>query len=254
MKRARTNSAPTGGGVESSGAAPPPARSELDAHLSALSLGYDARNDAADALARGSRELTTKSKRLIFDLLRLSGRSAAHVELETRAGRAQMQQLCANLRRSVPADQYWPLHRAFSPGLQECVEAALLYEYLVQGRLASMSELNDAWTWESSEGRPSSSAGASSSGSSSSGGLIREDDYLLGLCDLTGELMRLSLQPSYARSAERSGQLLDFARAIAGEFAAQTLPGAVYGSKLAVLSSSILKMEQNYFDLIVRCS
>lgn len=104
----------------------------------------------------------------------------------------EVQRLFASIRQEIPRDQFWRYQRNVSPGLQEYIEALSFTHYLETGQLVSYNQVQQSLSDENGVVRPA---------------LVEEcvaptnlqffplplEDYLLGLSDLTGELMRYAI-------------------------------------------------------------
>ena len=89
--------------------------------------------------------------------------------------------IATRIASELTDERYLQFHRAFSPGLQEYVEASLFLGYLEHQRLRSCKELEAELAEE-----------CSASGISFNMRLL-STDYILGAADLTGEVMRLCI-------------------------------------------------------------
>ncbi|KAE9451134.1 hypothetical protein C3L33_16967, partial [Rhododendron williamsianum] len=93
---------------------------------------------------------------------------------------AVTEQYVARLIKELEGTDFWKLRRAYSPGVvQEYVEAATLCKFCKTGTLLNLDEINSALS-------PLSDPSVDPL-------RINVLDYLLGLADLTGELMRLAI-------------------------------------------------------------
>lgn len=98
----------------------------------------------------------------------------------------EVQQLLGKMAPELSGAQCWRYHSAVSPGIQEYLEALSLTHYLDKGALITYEEAQQSLTDHG--GVPYM--------------LLNTEDYLLGLSDLTGELMRLAI----SGIAKRGGQ------------------------------------------------
>lgn len=89
----------------------------------------------------------------------------------------EVQKMYANMAHELSGDKFWRYQRAVSPGLQEYLEALSLAHYLDKGTLITFQEAQR--TISDDQGVPYFP--------------LDMEDYLLGLSDLTGELMRLAI-------------------------------------------------------------
>ncbi|CAM8984011.1 unnamed protein product [Rhodiola kirilowii] len=128
--------------------------SMLSISMSLFGLGSGLSNDKRERLVKASRDITMNSKKVIFQVHRISKDNKDEVlEKAEKDLKAVMDQHIARLLKELNGTDFWKLRRAYSPGVQEFIEAWPVIEPLQINIL----------------------------------------DYLLGLADLTGELMRLAM-------------------------------------------------------------
>jgi len=89
----------------------------------------------------------------------------------------EAQDIYANLQTELEGDKFWRYQRQVSPGLQEYIEALSFAHYLDHGTLITFDEVQQ--TLADPQGNPYFP--------------LPVEDYLLGLSDLTGELMRFAI-------------------------------------------------------------
>ncbi|SCZ92711.1 BZ3500_MvSof-1268-A1-R1_Chr5-2g08129 [Microbotryum saponariae] len=257
-------------------------RTELDAHVG-LSLPA-IRDHRRERVIKTSRDITALSKKLIFTLHRITNTPRATVLKEAEAKIAQLRELFIKVHVEVQGDQFWryvldkrtcvnvilaeplllnPHHRyekAISPGMQEYLEGWTFYYYILHRRIPTLSEaqasLLPPLPAESSEStttpyeRPP---------------LVRVtgEDYLGGIADLTGELMRLaiasigkSLAAATAAAGGDKGEDIDdlgrLVRAMKGDLDPLAPYARWLGKKLVVLDQSLSKIELASYNLKVR--
>ncbi|XP_010665826.1 uncharacterized protein LOC104883076 isoform X2 [Beta vulgaris subsp. vulgaris] len=92
---------------------------------------------------------------------------------------AMRDQHVSRLVKELNRTDFWKLRRAYSPGVQEYVEAATFCKFCRAGTLLNLDEMNTTFLQLSD--------------SCIEPLQINILDYLLGLVDLTGELMRLAI-------------------------------------------------------------
>lgn len=116
-----------------------------------------------------------------------------------------IQKLFAGMREEVAGDRFWRYQRNVSPGLQEYIEALSFAHYLEFRTLISYDEVQK--TISDEDGKPVrftiASAVPQCLTSSTQYFPLPMEDYLLGLADLTGELMRYAIS-SISRRGGRS--------------------------------------------------
>ena len=161
---------------------------------------------------------------------------------------AEVQSLLRTMREDLEGDRFWRYQAAISPGLQEYIEALAFAHYLEHGTLVSYlqvqatlrytligsssqneKENKDKDKGEISHSRDSDGDRTGDDGNpegkgendSETGGGERQkdlfklpyDDYLLGVSDLTGELMRFAISAITSRGGRQvARQVSDFVR------------------------------------------
>jgi predicted translin family RNA/ssDNA-binding protein len=149
----------------------------------------------------------------------------------------------------------WRYQRQISPGIQEFIEAFSFERYVQQQRLVSFQEVAEALPKEV---------------------LLTEEDYLLGLYDLTGEMMRFAVtamatgggatsqsMDGSADSESRGGlpksqsAIVVDLRAMRARFEALNIPHPHGGlrdvhKKAEVMQASVEKVEKAAYGVLVR--
>ncbi|KAI6045061.1 Translin [Pisolithus marmoratus] len=145
---------------------------------------FDAQNDRRESLIKASRDVTNLSKKVIFLLHRIMNEDVQDASAQSRrASQSGMEKLrevqavYAKIKVELQGDLFWRHHRAISPSLQEYVEAISFAWYLGHSTLVSFSQVQQELSDEN--GIPFFP--------------LPLEDYLCGLSDLTGELMRLAI-------------------------------------------------------------
>ncbi|KAG2156480.1 Translin, partial [Suillus bovinus] len=144
----------------------------------------DEHHDRRERLIKISRDATNLSKKVIFLLHRAmteefndDSNPSLRVVRRGREKLQEVQALYAQIRLEVQAERFWHYQRAVSPGLQEYIEALGFAHYLEHGTLVSYEEVQLSLSDEN--GIPYFT--------------LPKEDYLLGLSDVTGELMRFAI-------------------------------------------------------------
>ena len=113
-----------------------------------IAEALDAKNDLFEVLVKNSRDTTIESKRIIFLLLRCGGMSRDSLEVHQilADARQRLQQLrssaMAAIARDLGGEDPNLFGRAYSPGLQEYIEAESLFHFLDKGN-QSTNQWND---------------------------------------------------------------------------------------------------------------
>ncbi|KAI0076266.1 Translin [Panus rudis PR-1116 ss-1] len=214
-------------------------RNELDEH-----------NDRRERLIKSSRDVTNLSKKVIFLLHRIMTEDAAPEEQDDRAralcaaSRAKeklkdIQQMFAAFKDEVRGDRFWRYQHNVSPGLQEYIEALSFAHYLETDKLISFDEVQR--TLSDEEGNPYFP--------------LPLEDYLLGLSDLTGELMRYAISSISRRGGRlKANEVCTFVRGCRADFEAYTPYFRDLRKKQNVTTQSLEKIEDAAYAIAVRSS
>ncbi|KAH9295345.1 hypothetical protein KI387_038933, partial [Taxus chinensis] len=158
-------------------------------------------NDKRERLVKASRDVTQNSKKVIFQVHRIGNDDKETVLKQAEKDlSAVTRQHLSRITKELQGndDNAWKLRRAFSPGIQEYVEAATVLEFCKSGKLLTLADLN--------------SDISKLSDLSTSQFKINILDYLLGIGDLTGELMRLAISRVAGGEVETAKSICNFVR------------------------------------------
>ncbi|XP_068663359.1 uncharacterized protein [Aristolochia californica] len=137
-------------------------------------------NDKRERLVKASRDVTINSKKVIFQVHRISKHNKEEVLEKAQKDLASVtDNYMSKLVKELQGSDFWKLRRAYSPGVQEYIEAATLCKFCKSGSLMTLDEVNKNLLLLSDPSREPLQ--------------INVLDYLLGVGDLTGELMRLAI-------------------------------------------------------------
>ncbi|KAF3943516.1 hypothetical protein CMV_029937 [Castanea mollissima] len=137
-------------------------------------------NEKRERVVKASRDITSNSKKVIFQVHRISKHNREEVLGKAEKDlKAVTDQYVSQLVKELHGTDFWKLRRAYSPGVQEYIEAATFCSFCKSGNLLTLDEINATLL--------------SLSDPSLEPLQINVLDYLLGLADLTGELMRLAI-------------------------------------------------------------
>ncbi|PAA89374.1 hypothetical protein BOX15_Mlig001638g2, partial [Macrostomum lignano] len=202
----------------------------------------DVKQDRRERIVKLSRDITMESKRLIFTLHRVAGASdeerlAVLTEVSQRLDKLIASKLLP-ISSELTGQDPWEYRRAYSPGLQELIEAMTFLEFLSTGRLLSLSGgVRDRLP---------------------SGLLVSQFDYLLGVCDLSGELMRLALNAAAKADFDTPERVLAFLQKLLG--CCETVPDRGpdwfpkdFAGKLETMRQSVEKVETVCYQQCLRC-
>lgn len=199
-------------------------------------------NEKRERVVKVSRDITMNSKKVIFQVHRLSKDNKEEV-LE-KAGKdleAVRDQHFARLMKELQGTDFWKLRRAYSPGVQEYVEAATFYKFCLSGTLCTLDEINTTLVPLSDPSLEPLQ--------------INILDYILGLADLTGELMRMAIGRISDGEIEFAQRICQFVRQIHRELmlvVPKMDDSYDMKSKMEVMLQSVIKIENACFSVHVR--
>ncbi|KAF4520984.1 hypothetical protein B566_EDAN002480 [Ephemera danica] len=219
----------------------------------------DAKHDKYERLVKLSRDVTIESKRIIFLLHTITGSQAED----------RFHHLEDNLLRAIAVelkgeDPYQFL-RGFAPGIQEYIEAKSFYVYLKEDRLEHWKNIQEILKFEMKPiptvvepgmtPTEETTVVAQEKEPEKVVALLPPTDYILGLADLTGELMRRCINCLGMGQVEMCYQACNFMRDIHRGFLGTNVQGCKeLGRKLYVLRQSLVKTENACYTIHVRGS
>ncbi|XP_013420190.1 translin-associated protein X isoform X2 [Lingula anatina] len=230
----------------------------------------DGRHDKYERLVKLSRDVTIDSKRTIFLLHRSTGsESKAHImeEAEDKLRQIQLTKF-KPIAAELQNEDVHQFLRAISPGLQEYIEAVSFFHYLRDGTLVSLEQVQKDLVFDLNANltNPVSEMESTRSGSPSAENTSTENtvklaevyvspmDYVLGIADLTGELMRMAINSVGTGDLELPFTLCSFMRVIHDAFLSFGNVARELPRKLAVLKQSLQKVESACYTVQVRGS
>ncbi|KAJ6032831.1 uncharacterized protein N7446_008875 [Penicillium canescens] len=223
-------------------------RDELDEH-----------HDRRERIIKKSRDITALSKKIIFALQRVRATNQPLPPKIAQENQVRFDQIHALFEAVVPEQlgiNSWRYQRQLSPGIQEFIEAVSFDHYLRTQTLISHAEVATRVPAQI---------------------LVTEEDYLLGLFDLTGEMMRfavLSLSSGNTAATKTGetvteskaptlspsqGDIVIDLRAMRARFESLSVPRRHnmlrdLAKKLEVMQASVEKVERAAYGILVRGS
>jgi len=213
--------------------------SKASSHVAALFQAYstilDDINDRHERLVKLSRDVTIGSKRLIFLLQRNDER-----EVLLKQAEVDLMPILANLEQislELQGHEYWQYRRAFSPGLQEFIEAVSFLHFTKHSALITLKQVDELIQ----TGTPHHTSL-----------YINDEDYLLGIADLTGELMRKAIGAVNVGEVDVAHTIRDFMQAIYEGFQLVAESKRDLRQKMGVMESSVKKVENACLTLCIQ--
>jgi len=204
-------------------------------------------SDRRERLIKASRDVTNLSKKIIFLLHRImtedtEGTDHSLSQRAASAGReklAEVTAIYADLKHDLQGDRFWRYHRCISPSIQEFTEALSFMHYLEHGTLVTFGDVQR--TLSDVHGVPYFT--------------LPLDDYLLGLSDLTGELMRFAISGISRRGGRsKASDVCAFVRHCKADLERLTPYVRELSRKQYITAQSLEKIEDAAYAMVVRGS
>ncbi|KAK1170559.1 translin-associated protein X [Acipenser oxyrinchus oxyrinchus] len=219
----------------------------------------DTKHDKYERLVKLSRDITIESKRTIFLLHRVT--SVPDVEEVLAESEDKLDGVKLKIKLialELIGEDLYQYHRAFTPGIQEYVEAVSFQHFIKERSLISLEQINKDLIFiedkknEEPEGLSSDSQDEKDKTVCFQ---VTPTDYLLGVADLTGELMRMCISSVGNGDIDTPFELSQFLRQVYDGFSyiGNTGPYEV-SKKLYTLKQSLGKVEDACYALKVRGS
>lgn len=196
----------------------------------------DERDEIRERLVKQSRDLVRLSKKVIFLVHRapLLATENDKVVLEANEKMRGIHRAIRTLMKEVPdVESFYRFSRAVSPGFQEFVEAEVFLRFVVAGTLISKAEIEERINAVGEDPLMRMNV------------QISPMDYVLGVLDATGELMRLAISSISNPSLDPLIQILEFLRNLQVEISKLKLSFSAKDleQKMRTLQASVLKVE-----------
>ncbi|KAL9131679.1 MAG: hypothetical protein Q9175_006703 [Cornicularia normoerica] len=241
---------------------PPPLISPLMAMFETFRTELDEHHDRRERIIKASRDITALSKKVIFSLQRYVPSMNRVFSANTENNPTRVRQLQAPIPPAISKDissyqtkitdlfisvapdlqdlNAWRYQSQISSGIQEYMEAVSFQHYLETQRLISYKK-----------------AQAQIPGKN----MLTEDDYVLGLFDLVGELMRFAitsmamngaLPRGAAKEVGEGRDILTDLRQMRAAFEGLDGAGRRADRKMDVMRTCVEKVEGAVYGMIVR--
>lgn len=218
----------------------------------------DARHDKYERLVKLSRDITVESKRTIFLLHRITSEpNMEEILTESEMKLDGVRQKILQVAQELSGEDMHQFHRAITTGLQEYVEAVSFQHFIKTRSLINMDEINKQLIFTTEDnGKENKNASDPQDKPNGTWRLkITPVDYLLGVADLTGELMRMCINSVGNGDIDTPFEVSQFLRQVYDGFSfiGNTGPYEV-SKKLYTLKQSLAKVENACYALKVRGS
>ncbi|KAL0105360.1 hypothetical protein PUN28_016785 [Cardiocondyla obscurior] len=216
----------------------------------------DDKHDRYERIVKINRDIGIESKRIIFLLHTIDKESKQSTVLDAAKARLDnlAQKLFRNIAHELDGQDAYQYHRAYRAGLEEYVEALTFCEYLQNGDMHNWTTLEKTLTYCLTSSCPTNLSEQNTCKTTQV--MITPTDYILGIADLTGELMRKCINNLAIGDVTSCYQTCNFVRKIYIAFLGYT--SVVYNNemnkKVITLKHSLTKMENACYTIKVRGS
>ncbi|XP_046629004.1 translin-associated protein X [Neodiprion virginianus] len=221
----------------------------------------DSKHDRYEAVVKLSRDITIESKRIIFLLHTFdkeSKRDAVLGEAKTRLD-VLAKTLFKSIAQELDGQNPFQYLRAYTAGIQEYIEAVTFYQYLESNKLDDWKDLERSLIYvvpceiKSTPWDRALEPAAYTSREIRT--MLTPHEYILGIADLTGELMRKCISNLGSGDIASCFQTCNFVRSIyIGFLGCVGSSGKEINRKLYTLKQSLIKMENVCYTVKVRGS
>ncbi|OWZ39292.1 hypothetical protein C356_04162 [Cryptococcus neoformans c45] len=234
--------------AESSSLATLSRRQHLGQTFEAYRAELDDENALREKLIILSRSITQLSKKLIFHLHRGATSQPAQRQKNIREAEKKEREIAEvfkTIRQELSdarageswTSGFWKWRKSITPGLEEYIEALSFMWYLQHGGLVPLDNVQKALSDENGEPLI----------------FVTPEDYILGMSDLTGELMRYATNALGTGDHETPLSICDFVRTVKTHFDAVN-PDAIrqLSKKQEETQRSLEKIEKVCYALRLR--
>ena len=196
----------------------------------------DKRNDTHEQLVKLSRDVTIHSKRVIFSLLR-KGVSKENLLADAKTKISDIKLIFNQINEKLMRQDIYRFHRAITPGIQEFIEAISLLHYVETRSVINYQiVINTYFDLENYQN------------------FVTHLDYMLGVGDLTGELMRMGINSIGSGDYKTVNQLCAVMQEIYSNFSMYSKNFRELEKKANVMKNSLTKIENACCNLKIRGS
>lgn len=226
----------------------------------------DEKHDRYERIFKINRDITIESKRIIFLLHTIDKESKRDVVLAAAKSRldAVARKLFRDIAHELEGQDAYQFHKAYRAGLEEYVEALTFYEYLENGGCTNdWTKLEETLTYHTITLKLPEPSEPSESLDDLEGEpvmkithvLVTPTDYIMGMADLTGELMRRCINNLAVGDITSCYHTCNFVRYMYVAFLGYTSAcSSEIHKKMFTLKQSLAKMEKTCYTIKVRGS
>ncbi|KAH3848110.1 translin-associated protein X-like [Dreissena polymorpha] len=218
----------------------------------------DEKHDKHERIVKLSRDITIESKRAIFLLHRFKNVNDSEdiiQQTETKLldlERSKFKDVAMELQGTDP----YQFLRAYSPGLQEYIEALSFFVYLKDNTIIPLKDVQARLTFKTDcqTVNKDDSEGSTDETIQTIQVFVPPSEYILGLADLTGEMMRRAINSVGDGDLNRPFEICAVLQEVELAYSKLTHSNREVNRKLTVLRQSLRKVESACYTLKVRGS
>ncbi|KAJ2348124.1 hypothetical protein GGF43_004622 [Coemansia sp. RSA 2618] len=203
----------------------------------------DAHYDQRERIIKCSRDITALSKKMVFALLRITQDPPEKVFKDVEFKHAQVLELFAKISKELQGSNATKYNRQATPGIQEYIEAIGLWRFLQHTEMITKEQVLESLSIEV-DGKVEPLVAVS------------DEDYLLGISDLPGEVNRFCINSIGKGDRDAVNRCLQFLKLLK-EGVDLVLSSRKYRElekKVPVLNSSLDKIEKAFYSMTIRDS
>ncbi|ELU12544.1 hypothetical protein CAPTEDRAFT_224034 [Capitella teleta] len=220
-------------------------------------IKLDSKHDKHERIVKLSRDITIESKRAIFLLHRANqdDPKACSIIEEAEGKLHEIKKTkWVDVAKELMHEDIYQFLRAYSPGLQEYIEAVTFLYFMKTKTLMSLPQMQSDLTLKVDETENSTEDSEITPVITELTVPVPPVEYLLGIADLTGELMRMAIRCVSTGSLDVVFDLLNPIKSIHDSFVQFGPISRELPRKLNVLRQSLMKVEAACYTLKIRGS
>ncbi|KAH9982678.1 Translin [Lactifluus volemus] len=211
--------------------------------------------DRRERIIKVNRDVSVASKKVIFLLHRILNETSdddralsLRAATEAKKKLAEIRGMLSKITHELDGSRFWRYAHNLSGGLQEYIEALSFVHYIEHGTLCPMNKFKQTCpSYGSTRGSRFSQYFTLFP--------LPLSDYILGTCDLTGELMRLAISSiTKPEGRTKASQISLFVRGCKADFETLTPYIPDLHKKQAVTAQSLRKVEEAAYAIVIRSS
>ncbi|KAI9243591.1 Translin [Sporodiniella umbellata] len=202
----------------------------------------DEHHDRRERIIKISRDITASSKKMIFALHRVCNQGGDRNSKNFKEADTKQKEILGLFKKlsvEIEGVNYYRYARSFAGAFEEFIEAVSFYHFLLYEEVIKKEQIDTFFKNEND----------------TQWLYIRNEDYILGLADLTGELMRYAIQIVSSGKYDKAMNICKVLREIRDDFdklAYSYLP--LLNKKMSTLKASIKKVEQACYTFQIKGS